>query len=178
MSEENFGMIHIYCGDGKGKTTAGMGLCARAAGRGSRVLICQFMKDNSSGERSTLELSDNISFQNGPEQEKFSFHLTLEEKEERKTYYEQQFRAVTERAVEEEADLLFLDEVIYAIGAGMLDEQPVLDFLNNKPTRLEVIMTGRDPDQALLDKADYVSEIKKIKHPFDKGIPARDGIER
>ncbi len=177
MSEENFGLIHIYCGDGKGKTTAGMGLCARAAGSGRRVLIFQFMKDNSSGERKILKLSENISFQDGPEQEKFSFCLTAEEKEERKAYYEQQFRAVTQKAVEEQYDLLFLDELIYAIGAGLLDEAPVLDFLKSKPRRLEVILTGQNPDQELIAAADYVSEIRKIKHPFDRGIPARKGIE-
>ncbi len=171
------GLIHIYCGDGKGKTTAGMGLCARAAGHGFRVLIYQFMKDNSTSERKVLNLSENITIIEGLPQEKFSFAMTDEEKARRKDYYERQLRLVTQKAVSEKYDVLFLDEVIYAIRAGMLREAPLLSFLKEKPDALEVILTGQDPSQALIDAADYVSEIKKIKHPFDRGIRAREGIE-
>jgi cob(I)alamin adenosyltransferase len=155
-----------------------MGLCARAAGYGYRVLIYQFMKDNSTSERSTLALSDHITIIDGLPQEKFSFQMTPEEKRERKAYYEDQLRAVTKKAVEEQYDVLFLDETIYTIRAGLLSEELVLDFLKNKPEKLEVILTGQDPSPALIDAADYVSEIRKIKHPFDQGLPARRGIER
>ena len=172
------GLIHIYCGDGKGKTTTGMGLCARAAGYGYRVLIYQFMKDNSTSERKVLELSENITIVDGLPQEKFSFQMTPEEKEERRAYYAMQFDAVTRKACEEHYSVLFLDEIIYTIRAGLLDEAPVLDFLKKKPADLEVILTGQNPDQALLEAADYVSEIRKVKHPFDRGIPARKRIER
>jgi len=172
------GLIHIYCGDGKGKTTTGMGLCARAAGYGYRVLIYQFMKDNSTSERDVLKLSENVTIVNGLAQEKFSFQMTPEEKAERKAFYEEQFRAVTKKACEEDYDVLFLDETIYTIRAGLLDESIVIDFLQKKPPHLEVILTGQGPSQELIDAADYVSEIKKIKHPFDKGIAARKGIER
>lgn len=172
------GLVHIYCGDGKGKTTTGMGLCARAAGFGYRVLIYQFMKDNSTSERNILALSDHITIVDGLSREKFSFRMTPEEKAERKAFYESQFSLVTKKAREENYDVLFLDEIIYTIRAGLLCEDLVLDFLKSKPEHLEVILTGQDPSQALLDAADYVSEIRKIKHPFDKGIPARKGIER
>ena len=80
------GKIHIYCGDGKGKTTTGMGLCTRAAGFGYRVLIYQFMKDNKTSERAVLEKVANITFVDGLEKEKFSFQMTPEEKAERKSY--------------------------------------------------------------------------------------------
>ena len=172
------GLIHIYCGDGKGKTTTGMGLCARAAGYGLRVLIYQFMKDNSTSERRLLSLSDNVTIVDGLAEEKFSFQMTPEEKEERRAYYAGQLKAVTRKACEEHYDVLFLDEVIYTIRAGLLDETLVLDFLMKKPARLEVILTGQEPSQALIEAADYVSEIRKVKHPFDRGIPARKGIER
>lgn len=172
------GMIHIYCGDGKGKTTAGMGLCVRAAGHGYRVLIHQFMKDNSTGERNVLQLSENITIVDGLPHEKFSFQMTPEEKIQRKAYYTEQLRAVTKKACEEPYDVLFLDETIYTIQAGLLDEAVVLDFLKNKPSHLEVILTGQGPSQALIDAADYVSEIRKVKHPFDQGVSARKGIER
>lgn len=172
------GLIHIYCGDGKGKTTTGIGLCARAAGFSYRVLIYQFMKDNSTSERKVLQLSENITVIDGLAEEKFSFRMTPEEKEQRRAYYTRQFRSVTKKACEEHYDVLFLDETIYAIRAGLLEEALVLDFLKNKPQHLEVILTGQNPGQALIDAADYVSEIHKVKHPFDKGIGARKGIEK
>lgn len=172
------GLIHIYCGDGKGKTTTGMGLCARAAGYGLRVLIYQFMKDNSTSERSVLGLSENITIMDGLPQEKFSFQMTPEERAQRKEYYESRLREVTQKACNEHYDVLFLDEVTYTIRAGLLDESLLLDFLKKKPAHLEVILTGQNPGQALIEAADYVSEIRKVKHPFDRGIPARKGIER
>lgn len=178
MEKHTTGLIHIYCGDGKGKTTTGMGLCTRAAGFGYRVLIYQFMKDNSTSERNVLKLSENITIIDGLAQEKFSFQMTAEEKAQRRSFYEEQFKAITKKACDENFDVLFLDETIYTIRAGLLDEGLVLDFLKNKPKHLEVILTGQGPSQALIDASDYVSEIKKIKHPFDKGMPARKGIER
>lgn len=172
------GFIHIYCGDGKGKTTTGMGLCARAAGYGYRVLIYQFMKDNSTSERKLLEQNPNITFLDGLSSEKFSFQMTAEEKSQRKNYYEQQFSLVTQKASDESYDVLFLDELIYTIRAGLFDEELLLSYLEQKPSRLEVILTGQNPGPKLLEKADYVSEIRKIKHPFDRGLPARKGIEK
>lgn len=172
------GLIHIYCGNGKGKTTTGMGLCARAAGFGYKVLIYQFMKDNSTSERAVLNLSENITFLEGLSKEKFSFQMTEQEKTERRAFYEQQLHMVTQKAIQEQYDVLFLDEVIYTIRAGLLSEELLLDFLKNKPEHLEVILTGQDPSPALIEAADYVSEIQKRKHPFDKGIPARKGIEK
>lgn len=177
-NKKGTGLVHIYCGDGKGKTTTGMGLCARAAGFGYRVLIYQFMKDNSTSERKVLGLSENITIINGLPSEKFSFQMTPQEKAERRAYYADQLRAVTAKAVREHYDVLFLDETIYTIRAGLLDESLVLDFLKQKPENLEVILTGQGPSDALIEAADYVSEIKKVKHPFDQGIPARKGIER
>lgn len=172
------GCIHIYCGDGKGKTTCGMGLCTRAAGYGFQVLIYQFMKDNSTSERKILEQVPNITIVPGLALEKFSFQTTPEEKAKRKQFYEEQFRKVTELAEREAFDVMFLDELIYTIRAGLFDEQLLLDYLDHKPERLEVILTGQGPSDELIRRADYVSELKKIKHPFDRGIGARDGIER
>lgn len=172
------GLIHIYCGNGKGKTTTGMGLCARAAGFGYRVLIYQFMKNNKTSERKTLEHAENITWLDGLEQEKFSFQMTEEEKRQRREFYDAQLEKVTKIAVEQKFEVLFLDEAIYAIRAGLLDEQKLLDFLDHKPERLEVILTGQGPGEALLQRADYVSEICMRKHPFQNGQPARDGIER
>lgn len=175
---KELGLVHLYCGNGKGKTTCGMGLCVRAAGYGFRVLIYQFMKNNATSERRAMEQIENITFVPGLEQEKFSFRMTEEEKAARRRFYAEQFRLVTKKAAEEHYDVLFLDETVYAIRASLLDEGLVLDFLKNKPEHLEVILTGQDPSEALLAAADYVSELRKIKHPFDRGIRARRGIER
>lgn len=172
------GLVHIYCGDGKGKTTTGMGLCVRAAGYGYRVLIYQFMKNNSTSERKVLEKVENITLLEGLEQEKFSFQLTPREREERLDFYNSQLQKVTRMAVEQEFDVLFLDEAVYTIRAGLLDEEPLIEFLKTKPDKLEVIMTGQCPSERLMEQADYVSEICKRKHPFDWKQPARDGIER
>ena len=131
--EKQTGCVHIYCGDGKGKTTCGMGLCTRAAGYGYRVLIYQFMKDNSTSERKVLLLSPNVTFVPGQDKIKFSFLMTPEEKAEQKRYYEEQFQKVTEKAVQEEYDVLFLDELVYTIGSKLFDEQLLLDFLDHKP---------------------------------------------
>lgn len=176
--DKQTGFIHIYCGDGKGKTTCGMGLCTRAAGYGYKVLIYQFMKDNKTSERKVLEALDNVTFIDGLESEKFSFQMSSEEKDQRKAYYESQFRQITELAKTDNYDVLFLDEIIYTIRAGLFDEILLLDYLCQKPAHLEVILTGQGPSQALIDAADYVSNIQKQKHPFDKGLPARKGIER
>lgn len=172
------GLIHLYYGDGKGKTTTGMGLIARAAGYGCKVLLYQFMKNNETSERKVLENVENITIIDGLDKEKFSFQMTEEEKREHKRFYEDRFRMVTEKAVSESYDVLFLDEAVYTISAGLLDEELVLEFLKSKPDRLEVILTGNTPSQRLIDQADYVSQIKKMKHPFDQGKPARMGIEK
>ncbi|MDY3919284.1 MAG: cob(I)yrinic acid a,c-diamide adenosyltransferase [Candidatus Limivivens sp.] len=176
--EKETGLIHIYYGNGKGKTTTGMGLITRAAGFGYRVLLYQFMKNNKTSERKILEQVPNITIVDGLDQEKFSFQMTEEEKRERRKFYNEQFQKVTRKAVEEEYDVLFLDEAIYTITAGLLDERPVLEFLARKPEKLEVILTGNTPSDKMIEAADYVSEIRKIKHPFDKGQRARSGIER
>lgn len=176
--KKDTGLIHIYYGTGKGKTTTGMGLVMRAAGFGYRVLIYQFMKNNRTSERKILEKIPNVTIINGLDQEKFSFQMTEEEKAERRKFYNERLRMVTETAVKEDYDVLFLDEAIYTISAGLLDEEALLRFLREKPEKLEVILTGNTPDEDLIRAADYVSEIRKIKHPYDRGQAARDGIER
>ena len=172
------GLIHIYCGDGKGKTTTGMGLCVRAAGYGYRVLICQFMKNNASSERKILARTENITILPGQDDEKFSFLMTPEEIKERRAFYHSRLDEIASLVSNGGYDILFLDEAVYAVGAGLLDEDRLIGFLDRKPEKLEVILTGQNPSDRLLAKADYVSEIKKIRHPFDRGILARSGIEK
>ena len=176
MSER--GLIHIYHGNGKGKTTCGMGLCVRAAGAGKRVLIYQFLKNSHSSELNILRNVPGITVMEGKEDAKFTFQMTEEEKAENKKYYIQKFQEICKKAVDEDYDVLFLDESLHVINKDMLDEELVLDFLKNKPEKLEIIMNGYHPSEKLQEAADYISLIQKEKHPFDQGIPARVGIEK
>ena len=176
-SRKEPGCIHIYCGDGKGKTTAAMGLCVRAAGCGYRVLVNQFMKDLHSGERRILETIPEVTLMPAPEKITFSFRMSGQEKEAAKKENADRLLAISEMVQSNQYDVLLLDEAVYAVSAGLLDEQQLLSFLKEKPESLEVILTGRNPGDELLALADYVSEIRKIKHPFTRGLKARRGIE-
>ena len=172
------GLVHIYSGDGKGKTTAGMGLCVRAAGAGYRVLICHFMKDGSSSERRAMEHIPGITFVSARDRVSFSFRMSEEEKRAERDFCRRLLADTISTASAEHYDVLFLDEVLYAVRAGFLEESELISFLEHKPGNLEVILTGRDPGARLLELCDYHSEICKRKHPFDRQQGARDGIER
>ncbi|WP_291653466.1 cob(I)yrinic acid a,c-diamide adenosyltransferase [Clostridium sp.] len=176
----NLGLIHIYCGNGKGKTTAAMGLGVRAAGRGYKVLLTQFLKDNESGELKSIEkLNDNFHVLFGEPMKKFFKYLSDEDKLAVIKEHRERFEKVTQKAVKEKYDLLIMDEIMASLTYGVLELDKVVGFLKNKPENLEVVLTGRNPDETLIEIADYVSEINPIKHPFvDKKIPARIGIEK
>jgi cob(I)alamin adenosyltransferase len=171
------GLIHAYCGDGKGKTTCGMGLCLRAAGAGCRVLIYQFMKDGRGHERNALEKLPNVTFANQARDVSFSFRMSADEKEKEKAFYRREMERITDRVHREAWDVLFLDEVLYAVRGGLLEESVLTDFLDTKPQGLEVILTGRELSDAVRARADYLSRIVKEKHPYDAGVLAREGIE-
>ena len=161
------GLIHIYCGDGKGKTTAATGLAVRAAGCGMKVLLVQFLKGQETGELRALAHIPGITVLRGKASEKFTFQM--DERELQQTY-DEQARAGA-------CDLLVLDEVMGALSCQLIDEDLLRSLVEQKPERLELVMTGRNPPDWLIDAADYVSEIKKVKHPYDRGVSARRGIE-
>ncbi len=171
------GLIHIYCGDGKGKTTAAVGLCARACGCGRRVLLAQFLKNDSSSELRSLRLLPGFSEIPAPKTVKFTFQMNEEERREAAQRCAQMFRQARRQAEAGECSLLVLDECFGALSTGMLDGEELLDFAEHKPQQLELVLTGRNPPEEFLAIADYVSEVRKIKHPYDAGIPARKGIE-
>ena len=169
------GLIHIYCGDGKGKTTAALGLALRAAGSGKSVLLLQFFKDGKSSEFAALDHVPGIEVV--PQTRTFGFSWTLsgEEKKEAREYYSGLLENAFRRAAE--VGLLVLDEAMSACTTGMIDEARLLELLREKPEGLEVVLTGRNPSKALVSAADYVTEMKKIKHPYERGVAARKGIE-
>ena len=173
---ENRGLIHVYCGDGKGKTTAAVGLAVRAAGRNFRVTMVQFLKSTDTGELNSLKKIGGIRLIRSHEALGFTFRMNEEQKRHAAAVQQQLWEQAL--AAVESSNLLILDEVMAALSSGMISESQVLDFLNKKPEDLEVVLTGRNPPKAVLERADYISEIKKIRHPFDSGIPAREGIEK
>jgi ATP:corrinoid adenosyltransferase len=171
------GLTHIYCGDGKGKTTAALGLGVRACGRGKRVLLVQFLKGSDSGELNVLNALPNFSVLPNPENIKFIFQMEEAERTETARLCRTRFQKAAQAAAGGACDLLILDEVFGAISTGMLPNKTLIEFIKSKPGNLELVLTGRDPEPEILTLADYVSEILKVKHPFDRNIPARKGIE-
>ena len=171
------GLIHIYCGDGKGKTTAALGLTVRCAGHGNKVLFVQFLKSWVTGELNSLTLFENVEVLRAKATPKFTFQMNEEEKAQVTQDHLELFETVKNKCLSEKIDLLVLDEIVGACDKGVFDKATLLDFLKNKPQKLEVVMTGRNPFPELVELADYVTEMQKIKHPFDGGIAARKGIE-
>ena len=153
------GLVHLYCGEGKGKTTAAVGLCARAAGSGKRVLFVQFFKDGTSSENASLRLLPNVHTMHEPRYSGRVSNMGKEEFEECKRAYSALFAAAISRAAEEKFDLLVLDEAVSSCNHGVIDEGALLRFLKSRPARLEVVLTGREPSAALVEAADYVTEV-------------------
>lgn len=177
MKKNDLGLVHIYCGEGKGKTTCSVGLTVRACGYGLHVLFMQFLKSGDSSELKILKSLPGIDVLGTKPIKKFSFQMTEEEKAETRRINSEQFADMVKMLENDHYDMLVLDEVLGAIEAGLLDDQLIVNFLKNRPEQLEVVMTGRYPTEELEELADYVSRIDKVKHPYDKGIPARAGIE-
>lgn len=172
------GLIHIYTGGGKGKTTAAIGLGIRAYGRGFKVLMAQFMKGMMTGEINTLKmLEPGFVLKRGAEVKKFTWQMSNQELDELSKVEQKMFEDTISEISNSEYQMLILDEILNSVSCGLIPVQKVLEFLKNKPDELEVILTGRNAPQELLDFADYVTEMKEVKHPFNKGIPARKGIE-
>ena len=166
-------MIHLYFGDGKGKTTAAIGLAMRMAGSGKKVLFFQFLKDNSSSERLALKGVKNITLVSGCEFKKPSWELSDKEIFELSAFYEN----VIDGIDAQQYDMIILDECMAAVNFGYIKKETILDFIKSHYDKCEIILTGRDPKPEFLELADYASEIRNIKHPYDKGVIARKGIE-
>ncbi len=169
-------MIHIYTGDGKGKTTASVGLLVRACGAGRRGLFCQFLKSGASCELNVLSRLKSVEVIRS---DGFSgFFPTLSEAEQKRASERQ--RALTLAAFERAShgfDIAVFDEFLWLVHFGIISEEEALSFIQKLPRETELVLTGGIAPQSLIDAADYVTEMKKIHHPFDTGIKARRGIE-
>lgn len=171
---ERRGCVQVYTGDGKGKTTAAAGLALRAAGTGQRVFIGQFIKGRDSAEMKILR-------QRCPE-------VTIEQFGHGRFIKGEPLPADREAAARGlrrlaavvgggHFDVVIADEATSAVRAGLLDAAALLHLLDRRPPHVELVFTGRDADPRLVERADLVTEMKKIKHGFDAGVPARAGIE-
>lgn len=170
--------VHIYCGDGKGKTTAAIGLSVRSCGRGWPVVLSQFLKGSTSGELNVLRTLPNYHYIPAPTTTcKFIFQMTEQEKADYGHQVRRHFADTVEAVEKYHAKLLVLDEVLDAVAMGMLSDEELADFLRNRPADLEVVMTGRAPTPCTDPLADYITRMQKVRHPFDQGLNARQGVE-
>ena len=171
------GLIHVLCGDGRGKTTSAIGLIIRAAGHGQRTMLVQFLKNGQSGEIKALRTLPGVHVISGPEDMRFSHVMSNEDREEARERHHRYLAVAVRAAQAGRIDLLVLDEVLDAVHTGLLSEESLLMFLKNKPADLEVVLTGRDPSEEILSLSDYISDIRAVRHPFERGVLARKGVE-
>ena len=196
-------MVQIYCGDGKGKTTASIGLAVRASSYGIPVIFAQFLKDDSSGEIKVLRSIDGITVMHSPSFYGFVRNMTENQKKEVKDSYRffieeihEKVRVIirehdkklcvekneilgadTEKNKKDVIAVVVLDEILHALNYRLADEKQLMDILNEYKDRIEFVLTGRNPSKKIIDIADYYTVFKKVKHAYDDGISAREGIE-
>lgn len=171
--KERTGLVQIYTGEGKGKTTAALGLALRAIGQGLKVLFVQFVKgDSLCGEHiftrkyasfKIIQINNKSSFRQSPEELSLAVEKTMKYAE--------------VAVLSGKYDMVVLDELCYAISQNYLPLSRVLGLIHNKPKPVELVLTGRGAPPELIQTADLVTEMVLIKHPFEKGIKSRKGIE-
>jgi len=166
------GYIQIYCGDGKGKSTAALGLALRAAGRGMHVILIQFLKGEPSGEHLFVEQYK-------------CFEIIQLNKGNCFRQSDTELRPVTEKtlAIARDSltsgkyDIVILDEIFAALGRKLLTTRQIIELMDGKPDNVELVMTGREAPQEVIQRADLVTEMSAVKHYYDKGVRLRKGIE-
>lgn len=171
-------MIQLYCGDGKGKTTAALGQLLRMSGWGERTVFCQFMKGNDTGELKSLVLLPGVQILRSEKNFGFYKSMTDKEKQELTEVHNRLLSELLAVQEEEKAAMIVLDEITYPVKYGLIDRERLEIFLKNaRKRKCEIILTGRDPADFLMENADYITRMEMIRHPFDKGVLARKGIE-
>ena len=198
-------MIQLYTGDGKGKTTAAVGQAVRAVGSGYRVMFCQFMKGGETGELEVLKELSQVEIYRCEREFPFFNAMTDRDKEEITEIHNAIIRNIIRRfdGLNNTGNLsvngsgavglmVVLDEITYPLNWGLIDVSLFKDLVGKMKalyngrsgdsgeeslSRIELVLTGREPDRFILENADYITEMKKLRHPFDCGIQARKGIE-
>ena len=175
------GLVQIYTGDGKGKTTAAFGLALRAAGQGNKVLIYQFLKPLylDVGERFALQLGAvriRVEALDAP----WDMSTSLDDEKavaKMQAAISQALERLAQTAEKRFYDVLILDEIVFCLSKGLAKFEDVKDIIDRRDPAVEIVLTGRGATEELIELADLVTEMKNIKHPFDKGLCARRGIE-
>ncbi len=165
-------MIHIYTGDGKGKTTAAVGMAVRMAGHGKKVLFAQFLKGAPTGETAVLE-NAGVTVLRCDKNYGFFKSMTDADKAEITKCHNENLRYTSEHM--REYNMIVFDEIFAALAYGLADGELVRETVGAYTG--ELVMTGRGAPKEYIEKADYVSEAVKVKHPYDKGVTAREGVE-
>ncbi len=178
LHESDKGLVIVYTGEGKGKTTAAMGLALRAAGYGKKVLIIQFVKTWFTGEKGGFELLPNVEFIQAGK----GFYKILGDKLPETVHVEAAEAALVlahEKVISGQYDVVVLDEIIGSVTGGLLKLEPVLALVDAKPPLLDLVLTGHHGERlpALLQRADLITEMVKVKHPYDSGILAKKTID-
>ena len=170
-------MIHVYHGDGKGKTTAAMGLALRMLAAGRRVVVVQFLKDGESGEVRLLAEHFGVPVFAGKASDKFTWSMTSEELAATRELHDGNLASALAELEGAQEGLLVLDEALDALSKGLVDEALVDRALEMSTRGVEVAFTGRTPSRKIVEKADYITEMRCEKHPYAQGICAREGVE-
>jgi cob(I)alamin adenosyltransferase len=175
------GLVQIYTGDGKGKTTAAFGLALRAAGQGNKVLIYQFLKPLSLdiGERFALQLGA-VRIRTEAIDMAWNMSESLKDGQtvaRMQTAISEALERIAQTAEKRFYDVLILDEIVFCLSKGLAKLEDIKNIIDRRDPAVEIVMTGRGATKELIEMADLVTEMKNIKHPFDKGLPARRGIE-
>lgn len=180
MAEEQkpVGLIIVYTGDGKGKTTASMGMCVRAVGYGQKVCMIQFIKGSwKYGEMEGIKrLAPEVEFYTMGK----GFVGIIDDKlpfEEHQKAASETLDFAREKMISGQYEIIILDEINVAISLGLLEVEQVLKLIDQKPELVHLVMTGRNAAQEVIDRADLVTEMTEIKHPFQKGILAQKGVD-
>jgi cob(I)alamin adenosyltransferase len=169
------GLVQVYTGDGKGKTTAALGLAMRAVGKGMKVLMVQFLKGRKYGELETCRrLGDDFRIiQSGLD----SFVKKGEPSAEDLRLAREGLEAARAAIMSGDYDIVILDEANVAVELGVLEVEDVLPLIDERPSGVEVVLTGRYAPEEFCERADVLTEMRCVKHCFDKGVPMREGIE-
>lgn len=170
------GLVHIYTGNGKGKTTAALGLSLRALGRGFKVCFIQFLKGRMKlGNGAFLILKHIRNF----EYASYGTGKFVIGKPSRRDFQaaSKAFEHAKEAIMKGRYEVVVLDEITHAVNLGLIDIDKVIELIRKKPSTVEIVLTGRAADQRLIDAADLVTEMRELKHPFSHGVQAREGIE-
>lgn len=170
-------MVHVYYGDGKGKTTAALGLAIRAAGAGMLVTMVQFLKGRPTAELEILSRIPDITVLRNEQDLGFFNTMSEKDKEQVTLMHNVNLLSAIEQINNKQCDMLILDELLSAYELGLIDHNMVHTLMEMRPKELEVVITGHTSIPYFMEQADYITCMRKERHPYEKGISARHGIE-